>query len=67
MSSQERTRFPIQPSDRNRTAKSNRDILSERDEQGIEHSANTSPDKPQVPPHRRHERNEEHTEDDDPS
>ena len=58
MSSQERTRFPIQPSDRNRTAKSNRDILSERSEQGRERQNTPSQDKPQVPPHRRHERDE---------
>ena len=56
MSSQERTRFPIQPDDRNRTARSNKDILSEREEQGRQEKAERSPDKPEVPPHRRHER-----------
>ncbi len=30
--SQERTRFPIQPTDRRRTARSSRDVLSEGDE-----------------------------------
>ncbi len=62
--SEERTRFPIQPKDRHRTAGSSRDISNEPE--AIPDDAipgNTGPaqrapdqDKPQVPPAERHDR-----------
>jgi hypothetical protein len=51
--SQERTRFPTQPKDVRRSAKSNKDVaLDGRGKQG---SKGKSADKPTIPPHKRHE------------
>lgn len=51
--SQERTRFPIQPKDVRRSAKSNKDTsLTGR---GKGSGAERSSDKPTIPPHKRHD------------
>lgn len=50
--SQERTRFPIQPSDRRRTARSSRDVRAVPDESAQDDER--PQDKPDVPPHERH-------------
>lgn len=52
--SQERTRFPIQPEDRRRSARSSRDVKAVPEERAQPDKA--PQDKPQVPPHRRGER-----------
>lgn len=66
--SQERTRFPIQPDERRRSARSSEDIAavpdeSARDDEAVldqRASAERNPqDKPSVPPHRRHERDQD--------
>ena len=56
--SEERERFPIQPADRRRTARSSKDIKAVPDELP-EQEQEKSPDKPAVPPHRRHERDDD--------
>jgi hypothetical protein len=59
--SQERIRFPIQPKDRRRSAVSNKDadVPGEQYKGG---KTKKDPDKPTVPPHRRHERGDKHSE-----
>ncbi len=63
--SQERTRFPIQPQDRHRTAGSFDDVSNEPEQlsgdagdvPGIPHPSDApDQDKPDVPPHDRHDR-----------
>ncbi len=49
--SQERTRFPIQPKDVRRSAKSNRDVNVPG--RGGKGSDGEQSDKPRVPPHKR--------------
>ena len=51
MSSQERTRFPIHPTDRRRTARSSENVKSLPDE--APEADEDHPDKPPVPPHER--------------
>jgi hypothetical protein len=51
--SQERTRFPIQPKDVRRSARSNKDVAL--DGRGGQGRAKGSSDKPTAPPHKRHE------------
>jgi hypothetical protein len=51
--SQERTRFPTQPKDVRRSAKSNKDVAL--DGRGKKGKGERSPDKPLLPPHKRHE------------
>lgn len=54
--SEERTRFPIQPDDRRRTARSSENIKAVPDE--LPEREAEEPDKPAVPPHERHTRDD---------
>ncbi|MGI8575689.1 MAG: hypothetical protein ACR2MA_10205 [Egibacteraceae bacterium] len=66
--SQERERFPIQPQDRRRTAKSFDDVATPPGDPAVHQSEENPPDKPQVPPHDRHARHEdEESESDKPA
>jgi hypothetical protein len=51
--SQERTRFPTQPKDVRRSAKSNKDVAL--DGRGKKGRGEKSADKPLLPPHKRHD------------
>jgi hypothetical protein len=55
--SQERTRFPIQPKDVRRSAKSNKDV--DVAGHGRRGDGGGSSDKPSLPPHRRHDEDPE--------
>jgi hypothetical protein len=59
--SQERTRFPIQPDERRRSARSSENVKAVPDEMPDERD--THEDKPAVPPHRRNQSPEEEAED----
>jgi hypothetical protein len=61
--SQERTRFPIQPKERRRSAKSGKDTRQApeglRPQPNRRAKGNQDQDKPNRPPHRRHEEDPE--------